>query len=85
MNRKEAGIDSDILRTPSRKIDSKKRQLPITGNRRNKNTYYSADLDGTIILIDSHTPPEEGQDFFCYNVNNRVKHASQACFSRTHA
>ena len=24
-------------------------------------------------------------DFYCYNVNNRVKHASQACFSRTHA
>ena len=22
---------------------------------------------------------------YCYNVNNRVKHASQACFSRTHA
>jgi hypothetical protein len=34
------------------------------GNWRDKNTYYSADLDGTIILIDSHTPPEEGQDFF---------------------
>lgn len=60
----EAGTGSDILREFPRKIDSKKRQLPITGNRRNKNTYYSADLDGTIILIDSHTPPEEGQDFF---------------------
>lgn len=24
-------------------------------------------------------------DLYCYNVNNRVKHASQACFSRTHA
>lgn len=24
-------------------------------------------------------------DFICYNVNNRVRHASQACFSRTHA
>ena len=26
-----------------------------------------------------------GYDLICYNVNNRVKHASQACFSRTHA
>ena len=26
-----------------------------------------------------------GLTFYCYNVNNRVKHASQACFSRTHA
>jgi hypothetical protein len=64
VNRKEAGIGSDILRKISRKIDNKKRQLPVMGNWRDKNTYYSADLDGTIILIDSHTPPEEGQDFF---------------------
>ena len=28
------------------------------------NTYYSADLDGMIILIDSHTLPEEEQGFF---------------------
>ena len=26
-----------------------------------------------------------GYDIVCYNVNNRVRHASQACFSRTHA
>ena len=64
MNRKEAGIGSDILRELSRKIDNKKRQLPAMGNWRDKNTYYSADLDGTIILIDSHTSPEEGQGFF---------------------
>jgi len=64
VNRKEAGIGSDILRELSRKIDNKKRQLPAMGNWRDKNTYYSADLDGTIILIDSHTSPEEGQDFF---------------------
>lgn len=24
-------------------------------------------------------------DYFCYNANKRVKHASQVCFSRTHA
>ncbi|RGB88481.1 hypothetical protein DWZ27_02175 [Ruminococcus sp. AF31-16BH] len=64
MNRKEAAIGSDILRELSRKIDSKKRQLPAMGNWRDKNTYYPADLDGTILLIDSHTPPEEGQGFF---------------------
>lgn len=64
MNRKEAGIGSDILRELSRKIDKKKRQFPVIGNRRDKNTYYSADLDGMIILIDSHTLPEEEQGFF---------------------
>jgi hypothetical protein len=64
VNRKEAGIDSDILRTPSRKIDSKKRQLPVTGNWRDKNTYYSADLNRMIMLIGNHTFPEEGQGFF---------------------
>ena len=60
----EVVIGSDILRELSRKIDNKKRQLPVMGNRRDKNTYYSADLDGMIILIDSHTSPEEEQDFF---------------------
>ena len=60
----EVGNDTGIQPDYLRKKGNKKRQLPITGNRRNKNTYYSADLDGTIILIDSHTPPEEGQDFF---------------------
>ncbi|MFR7358007.1 MAG: hypothetical protein ACLUTV_02675 [Dorea longicatena] len=64
MNRNEAEIGSDILRELSRKIDSKKRQLPAMGNWRSKNTYYSADLDGMIILIDSHTLPEEEQGFF---------------------
>jgi len=64
VNRKEAGIGSDILRELSQKIDSKKRQLPAIGNWRNKNDYDSADLDGTIILIDTHTPPEEGRGFF---------------------
>ena len=64
MNRKEAEIGNDILRELSRKIDSKKRQLPVMGNWRSKNTYYSADLDGMIILIDSHTLPEEEQGFF---------------------
>jgi hypothetical protein len=34
------------------------------GNWRNKNDYDSADLDGKIMLIDSHTSPEEGQGFF---------------------
>ena len=60
----EAGIGNDILLERSRKIDSKKRQLPITRNWRDKNTYYSADLDRVIMLIDSHTSPEEGQGFF---------------------
>ena len=52
------------LRELSRKIDNKKRQLPVMGNRRDKNTYYSADLDRMIMLIGSHTSPEEGQGFF---------------------
>ena len=60
----EVVIGSDILRGLSRKTDTKKRQLPTIGNWRNKNTYYFADLDGMIILIDSHTSPEEEQDFF---------------------
>ena len=64
MNRNEAEIGSDILRELSRKIDSKKRQLPAMGNWRDKNDYDSADLDRTIILIDSHTYPGEGQGFF---------------------
>ena len=64
VNRVEAGIGSDILRELSRKIDNKKRQLPAMGNWRDKNTYYSADLDRMIMLIDSHTSPEEGQGFF---------------------
>jgi len=64
VNRKEAEIGSDILRELSRKIDSKKRQIPAMGNWRDKNTYYSADLDRMIMLIDSHTSPEEGQGFF---------------------
>ena len=34
------------------------------GNWRDKNTYHSADLGGTIIPIGSHTFPEEGQGFF---------------------
>ncbi len=64
MNRMEVVIDSDILRGLSRKTDTKKHPLPTIGNWRNKNTYYFADLDGMIMLIDSHTPLEEGQDFF---------------------
>ncbi|MFQ9649438.1 MAG: hypothetical protein ACLRZZ_03720 [Enterocloster sp.] len=64
MNRKEAGTGSDILRELSQKIDSQKRQLPAMGNWRDKNTYYSADLDGMIMLIGSHTFPTEEQGFF---------------------
>ena len=60
----EVGNGSDILRELSRKIDRKKRQLPVVGSRRDKNTYYSADLDGMIMLIDNHTYTEEGQGFF---------------------
>ena len=33
-------------------------------NWRDKNTYYFADLDGTIMPIRSHTSPEEEQGFF---------------------
>ena len=51
MNRKEEGIDSDILRELSRKIDSKKRQLPAMGNWRNKNDYDSSALVGMIMPI----------------------------------
>ncbi|PDX90492.1 hypothetical protein CHR61_02385 [Faecalibacterium prausnitzii] len=64
MNRKEAVIGNDILRGLSRKIDSKKRQLPTMGNWRDKNDYDSAVLVGIIMPIDSHTSPEEGQGFF---------------------
>ncbi|WP_390425447.1 hypothetical protein [Mediterraneibacter gnavus] len=64
MNRKEAGIGSDILRELSRKSDSKKRQLPAMGNWRNKNDYDSSVLVVMIMPIDSHTSPEEGQGFF---------------------
>ena len=64
MNRKEAGIGNDILLERSRKIDSKKRQIPITRNWRDKNTYYSVALVGMIMLIGNHTFPEEGQGFF---------------------
>ena len=64
MNRKEAAIGSDILRELSRKIDNKKRQLPATGNWRNKNDYDSSALVGMIMPIGSHTSPEEGQGFF---------------------
>ena len=58
MNRKEAGIDSDILRELSQKIDSKKRQLPAMGNWRNKNDYDSSVLVGMIMPIGSHTVTE---------------------------
>ena len=54
------GIQPDYLR----KKGNKKRQIPAMGNWRNKNTYYSADLDRMIMLIDSRTSPEEGQGFF---------------------
>ncbi|UWO87390.1 hypothetical protein NQ487_10930 [Hungatella hathewayi] len=64
MNRNEAGIGSDILRKISRKIDSKKRQLPAMGNWRNKNDYDSSVLVGMIMPIGSHISPEEGQGFF---------------------
>ena len=64
MNRKEEGIDSDILREVSLKIDNKKHQLPAMGNWRNKNDYDSSVLVRMIMPIDSHISPEEGQDFF---------------------
>ncbi|WP_301423582.1 hypothetical protein [Bacteroides caecimuris] len=64
MNRNEVGIGSDILQELSRKIDNKKRQLPVMGNWRGKSTYYSADLDGMIMLIGNHTYPKEEQGFF---------------------
>jgi len=64
VNRKEAVIGNDILRGLSRKNDTKKRQLPAMGNWRDKNNYNSAVLVGMIMPIDSHTSPEEGQDFF---------------------
>ena len=64
MNRKEEGIDSDILREVSLKIDNKKHQLPAMGNWRSKNNYDSSLLVGMIIPIDSHISPEEGQGFF---------------------
>ena len=60
----EAGIGIGILREVSRKIDNKKRQLPIIRNWRNKNDYDSSVLVVMIMPIDSHTSPEEGQGFF---------------------
>jgi hypothetical protein len=56
----EAGIGSGTNREISRKIDNKKRQLPVKGNRRDKKAYYSADLDGTIILMYCRNTREEG-------------------------
>ena len=58
--------EADTGRQPDhlRKNGNKKRQISAMGNWRSKNTYYSADLDGMIILIDSHTLPEEEQGFF---------------------
>ena len=53
----ENGIENAVLlkpKTPEMLLEEKQLQEQA----------YSADLDGTIILIDSHTPPEEGQDFF---------------------
>jgi len=64
VNRKEAGIGSDILRKISRKIDNKKRQLPAMGNWRNKNDYDSSVLVGMIMPIGNHISPEEEQCFF---------------------
>ena len=64
MSRKEGEIGSGIPQMLSRKIDSKKRQLPIMRNWRNKNDYDSSVLVGMIMPIDSHISPEEGQDFF---------------------
>ncbi len=64
MNRKEEGIDSDILREVSLKIDNKKHQLPAMGNWRNKNDYESSVLGGMILPIGSHISLEEEQDFF---------------------
>jgi hypothetical protein len=64
VNRKEEGIDSDILREVSLKIDNKKHQLPAMGNWRNKNDYDSSVLVGMIMPIGSHISLEEEQDFF---------------------
>jgi len=58
------GNGSDILRELSRKIDRKKRQFPVIGNRRNKNDYDSSALVGMIMLIGNHTFPTEEQGFF---------------------
>ncbi|WP_417089293.1 hypothetical protein [Eubacterium maltosivorans] len=60
----EVGNDTGIQPDYLRKKGNKKRQIPAMGNWRNKNTYYSADLDRMIMLIDSRTSPEEGQGFF---------------------
>ena len=38
-----------------------------------------------IMLEDMDYLMAEEKDFLCYNANKRVKHASQVCFSRTHA
>jgi hypothetical protein len=45
-------------------LGKQKRQLPVMGNWRDKSTYYSADLDGMIMLIGNHTYPKEEQGFF---------------------
>ena len=60
----EVGNDTGIQPDYLRKKGNKKRRIPAMGNWRNKNTYYSADLDRMIMLIDSRTSPEEGQGFF---------------------
>ena len=57
-------FNSEVLQKENFPIKQKKRQFPVIGNRRDKNTYYSADLDGMIMLIGNHTFPTEEQGFF---------------------
>ena len=70
VNRVEAVIGSDILRELSRKIDNKKRQLPVMGNWRDKNNHYYTELHGTIMPMQCYTCPEEEQCFFLTDVDH---------------
>lgn len=64
MNRMEAENDSDILRGLPQKIDNKKRQIPIMGNRRAKIIHNYSVLPAMIMPMDEPDNPEEGQGFF---------------------
>lgn len=54
-------------------------------HNRSWRSVQSVQVSGEDLYLVQTLRERNQQDFYCYNVNNRVKHASQACFSRTHA
>ena len=59
----KVGNDTETVQGHSTKCDKQKRQSPIVGSWRSRKAHYYANLYRTIILVDSHTVPEEGQDY----------------------